>query len=100
MNHVTKFKATYIHALVAIAAALSTQLTPLKDYTRAQLAQVTWIGWWLIWLAVLVILGNTLIASWPKSAEDADDTPPIPAPAPASQPAAPAPAAPDISVQK
>lgn len=62
-SHLSRFRITYITAVVSIAAAIGAEFAPLKDMAPSNLSAKTWAFWvWMI-TAVIVNAGNTVYAA-------------------------------------
>lgn len=62
MNHFNRFKIVYIQILVALASSIGGELVGMKDLTKAEVADLTWIAWALCICNILGNTGNTIIA--------------------------------------
>jgi hypothetical protein len=62
MNHISRFKIVYVQIIVALASSIGGELVGMKDLTKAELADLTWIAWTLCLCNILANLGNTIIA--------------------------------------
>jgi len=62
MNHLFRFKIVYIQILVALASSIGGELVGMKDLTRDQLHELTWVAWILCLANIIGNTGNTIIA--------------------------------------
>jgi hypothetical protein len=62
MSHLSRFKIVYVQIIVALASSVGGELVGMKDLTKPQLADLTWIAWTLCLCNILANLGNTVIA--------------------------------------
>ncbi len=74
MNHVSRFKLVYMQLAVALASSIGGELVGMKDLTKAEVADLTWIAWTLCACNIAVNFGNTFIALFnppppPKSSQ-------------------------------
>lgn len=61
-GHLTRFKIVYVQILVALASSVGGELVGMKDLTKQELHDLTWIAWTLCACNILMNLGNTVIA--------------------------------------
>ena len=62
MSHMARFKVVYIQVVVALAASIGGELVGMKDLTKQELHDLTWVAWTLCATGIIVNTGNTLVA--------------------------------------
>lgn len=74
MSHINRFKIVYVQIVVAFASSVGGELIGMKDLTREQLHDLTWIVWVLCIANIITGTGNTIVALFQPKPEPSQKT--------------------------